>query len=69
MLDRMKGQNWFNPHEYGEKRLRVKPSEKETLLEEDFPKDSTKSITVPGQAITIKDLMDRYAKGRPIPVE
>ena len=34
------------------------------LIEEDVT-----SKTVPGQSISIKELMDRYEKGRPIPQE
>jgi len=30
--------------------------------------DDWKSTTVPGQSKTIKELMDRYEKGRPVPV-
>jgi hypothetical protein len=26
-------------------------------------------VTVPGQAVSIKQIMDRYEKGRPVPVE
>jgi len=31
--------------------------------------DQLETKVVPGQAISIKELMDRYEKGRPIPVE
>lgn len=28
-----------------------------------------KKITVPGQSISVKEIMDRYEKGKPIPQE
>ena len=34
-----------------------------------YDADDYKSLTVPGQSKTIKELMDRYEKGRPIPTE
>lgn len=45
----------------------------ETLAADDIRKkyneDDYKSLTVPGQSKSIKELMDRYEKGRPIPTE
>lgn len=68
-VDRMNGKKWQHHSTYLARRVKVKPHEKEELQPEDYPKDSTKSITVPGQSQTIKELMQRYEKGRPIPVE
>lgn len=50
-----------------------KLTKKETLECDDVKRtynaEDYKSITVPGQSKTIKELMDRYEKGRPIPTE
>lgn len=34
-----------------------------------YEEDQVVSKTVPGQAISVKELMERYEKGRPIPQE
>lgn len=71
-IDRMQGNRFHNAFTYqaAKKQFpRVNSSNKEELMPETYPKYSTKSITVPGQAQTIKELMDRYEKGRPIPVD
>ena len=69
-LNRMEGLKfrYFNHHTYLEHAIR-RNGDKEGLMPESYPKDSTLSITIPGQALTIKEIMDRYEKGRPIPAQ
>ena len=57
---------YFNQHTYMKHAVR-RNNEPEKDMPDYYQKDSTKSITVPGQSVTIKELMDRYEKGRPIP--
>jgi hypothetical protein len=59
---------YFNHHTYMKHATR-RNGDKEGLMPEYYSKGSTDSITVPGMAITIKELMNRYEKGRPIPAE
>ena len=68
-LDRMKGKRWFTPYQYQQNKVKLHWTMKEELYPEIYPPGSHKSITTPGQAISLKDLMDRYEKGRPQPVE
>jgi len=68
-IDRMKGKRWLTGDTYTTQKEKVYWKDYEEVFPEEYPKDSTVSLTVPGQAISIKNLMDRYEKGRPIPVE
>jgi len=70
--DRMFGKKFHSPHSYRklieEKKIKkVKPEEEEETYY--LEKGSLIPLTVPGQAISIKELMKRHEKGRPIPVE
>lgn len=38
-------------------------------LKQRWTADDLKSLTVPGQSKSIKEMMDRYEKGRPNPVD
>ena len=63
---------YFNHHtykDYRNKTKRLTKAEMYTQLPDEFPAGSLESITIPGQTITIKELNERYEKGRPIPVE
>lgn len=63
---------YFNGNTYTAWKKKAKRYTKEEIYEhypEEFPAGSLESLTVPGQAVTIKELNERYEKGRPIPVE
>lgn len=58
---------WIGSTNKGKKLSRI-----ETHAADDMPDynpDDHVSLTVPGQSKTIKELMDRYEKGRPSPVD
>lgn len=60
---------WITQQNYNHDRKRVnynsrKKEAEGTEMEEQFLKK-----TVPGQALSIKELVDRHEKGRPIPQE
>jgi len=60
---------WIGTGKGPDKRL----TKEETLSCDDvlgtYNPEDYKSITVPGQSKSIKELMDRYEKGRPVPTE
>lgn len=69
-LNRMEGLKfkYFN-HSTNLKHAVRRNQDKENLMPEQYAKGSTESITVPGMAITIKELMKRYETGKPLPRE
>ena len=69
-LNRMEGLmfRYFN-HQTNLKHAIRRNDDKEGKMPEQYSKGSTDSITVPGMALTIKELINRYEKGRPIPAE
>lgn len=63
---------YFNANTYKAYKQNAKRYTKQELYDtfpEKYPPGSLESITVPGQAVTVKQLMERYEKGRPVPVE
>ena len=69
-LNRMEGLKfrYFN-HSTNLKHAIRRNDDPEAKMPEQYEKGSTDSITVPGMSITIKELIQRYEKGRPIPAE
>lgn len=67
----MAKQKWTTPHNYKNNRVdKVTWKQKKDDPEKyGFTENDVKLHTVPGQAISIKELINRYAKGRPIPQE
>ena len=64
--------NLFNHRTYRDWKEKAKKYTKAELyaeFPEEFPATSLDNITTPGMAITIKELKERYEKGRPIPVD
>ena len=68
--DRTEIPKYFNGNTYRAWRKDAKRLTKDELIEQDIvSKEDLDSITTPGQAITIKELNERYETGRPVPNE
>lgn len=65
-----KKKEWVTPNSYDYKKNKVKWSEKKKNPEKyGLTKESVELKTVPGQSISVKELIERHEKGRPIPQE
>jgi hypothetical protein len=62
----------FNHKTYRAWKEKATKYTKEELYENfpvEFPATSLDNLTTPGMTITVKELKERYEKGRPIPVD
>ena len=65
---RQGNKRWIGSCEKGNK-LTVEDTYEASDIKGKYDPDDYVSLTVPGQSKSIKELMDRYEKGRPSPIQ
>lgn len=61
---------WITQHNYAERKKGPTWDEKRAKPEDyGLTEEAVAKVTVPGQSISIKELIERHEKGRPIPQE
>lgn len=62
--------NWITQHNYAEREKGLKQADiKKDPEKYGYTEDAVVKITVPGQSVSVKEILNRYEKGRPIPQE
>lgn len=65
----MGDRKWIGSSKGRCKKLTIEQMMKADDVKGEYDPDDYVSITVPGQSKSIKELMDRYEKGRPSPIQ